>query len=93
MFGLRVEMFGLPSEVTELRSIDVRLNDGASISDLVAGLRKAIPSLEGEVIQVSEDILAGGYAFNINGQFYAGFERLSLKSGDSVKLLLMATGG
>ena len=86
-------MFSLPSEVTDLRSVDVELNDGAKISDLVAALRKAIPALEGEVIQPGEDILAGGYTFNVNGQFYAGFEKLGLKPSDSVKLLLMATGG
>jgi molybdopterin converting factor small subunit len=93
MFSLTVEMYGLPSDATSLREVSIDLNDGARISELVAALRKAIPALEGEVIQVGEDILAGGYTFNINGQFYAGFERLNLKPGDSVKLLLMATGG
>jgi hypothetical protein len=93
MFRLKIEMFGLPSDVTSLRSIDVTLNDGAVIAELVFALRKAIPALEGKVIRTGEDRLIDNYTFNINGHFFAGNYRIELKAGDSIKLLMLATGG
>jgi hypothetical protein len=93
MFNLKVEMFGLPSNATTLRDVNVELNDGASIPDLISALKKAIPALEGPVILEGAHRLTENYTFNINGHFYIGYEHLKLKPVDSVKLLLVASGG
>jgi len=93
MLNLKVEMYGLPSNATTLKDVTVELNDGASITDLIAALKKTIPSLEGLVIRDGTDRLTESYTFNINGHFYIGYEHLKLKPADSVKLLLVASGG
>jgi molybdopterin converting factor small subunit len=93
MFRCTVEMFGLSPEITELREVEVKLKDGASLGDVVAALRRKIPALEGGVICAGEDRLTEFYAFNINGCFYAGDEEVQLKDGDRVALLTLATGG
>jgi len=93
MFHLKVEMFGIPAAITSEKDVEVTLNDGAMLPDLVAALRQAIPAFNGEVVRRDTDILGDSYTFNLNGHFYAGCERIVLNPGDSVKLLLMATGG
>jgi molybdopterin converting factor small subunit len=93
MFSLRIEMYGLPPGATSLRDINIDLNEGAVISDLVAAIKSAVPALDGEVIRKGENILTENYTFNINGHFFHNGGRLLLKAGDSVKLLSIATGG
>lgn len=88
-----VEMFGLPRQVTELREVEVGLEDGASLRDVVAALRQEVPALEGPVIRAGEDRLLGHYAFNINGSLYFADYDIRIKSGDFVMLLTLATGG
>jgi molybdopterin converting factor small subunit len=93
MFQLKIEMFGVPPEVAPSRNVEVALDDGAAIPELVAALRKAAPALEGRVIQSGKDRLADGYSLNINGRFYTGEKRVRLKAGDSVALVMLASGG
>ncbi len=93
MFEIKIEIFGVPSEVTSLKTINVTLDDGAKISDLVAALRNAIPTLNGKVIRKEENRLIDNYNFNINGSFYSGNQNIKIKSGDSLRLVMLATGG
>ena len=88
-----VEMFGLPHEMTELREVEVELEKGARLRDVIAALRRAIPALEGRVISPDEDRLMERYAFNVNGRFYFDDMNLQLHSGDRVALLTLAMGG
>ncbi len=93
MVNLKVAMFGMPAQVTDLKSVDVELNDGAKVKDVVAELRRKIPGLEGAVITPGDNRLTEMYAFNINGQFHYDDSDLRLKNGDRLTLLLLATGG
>jgi hypothetical protein len=88
-----VEMFGLPPEATELRTVEVQMEDKASLKDVIAALRREIPSLEGYVICPAEDRLTESYAFNINGRFYADDGEVQIRNGDRIALLILATGG
>ena len=93
MFRCVVEMFGLPSEITELREVEVELDDGATLRDVVAALKSKIPALEGTAIRTGEDQLVENYKFNINGHFYYDDMGLKIKSGDRIALLVPITGG
>jgi molybdopterin converting factor small subunit len=93
MFRCVVQMFGLPREITELREVEVELNDGASLADVIAALRHKIPELEGDVLRVGEDRLVEHYKFNVNGRLYFDDMNLQLHSGDRVALLIPVTGG
>ena len=88
-----VEMFGLPHEITDLRQVEIKLEKGASLRDVVAALRREIPALEGRVIHPEENRLMERYAFNVNGRFYFDDINLKLHRGDRVALLTLATGG
>jgi len=88
-----VRLFGLPSEITELQEVEVRLKDGASLGDVIAALRREIPALEGRVIRAGENRLMKHLAFNINGRFYLDDREVQLQNGDRILLLTLATGG
>ena len=88
-----VQLFGLPHEITELQKVEVELEDGANLGDVIAALRREIPALEGRVIRAGENRLMEHCAFNINGRFYLGGEEIQLQDDDRVLLLTLATGG
>jgi molybdopterin converting factor small subunit len=86
-------MYGLPREITELREVEVELNEGAGMAEVVAALRKEVPSLEGPVIVTGQDRLAPEYKFNINGSFYFAGMDFKLRKSDRIALLVPMTGG
>jgi molybdopterin converting factor small subunit len=86
-------MYGLPREITELREVEVELNEGAGMAEVVAALRARIPSLEGPVIVPGQDRLMDQYKFNINGSFYFAGMDFKLEKGDRIALLVPMTGG
>ena len=86
-------MWGLPREVSGLGEVEVKVKNDASLSDVIAALKRQVPKLEGSVIRPGEDRLEDTCAFNINGQFLLDDERLQLKDGDLLRLLTLATGG
>ena len=88
-----VEMFGLARNVSEIQKVEIELKDRPGLRDIVAGLRRAVPSLVGDVICPDEDKLTGFYAFNIHGRFYGDGEELKLKNGDCIGLLAIVEGG
>ena len=93
MIKCRVEMWGLPREVSGLPEVEVKLENGAGLRDVIAALKRQVPALEGSVICQGEDRLEDTCAFNINGQFFLENEKLQLKDGDCLRLLTLATGG
>jgi molybdopterin converting factor small subunit len=93
MFKCTIYMYGLPYEITTLREVEVELNDGAGMAEVVAALRGKVPSLEGPVIRTGQDRLEENYKFNINGNFYYDGMDFKLHPGDRIALLVPVTGG
>lgn len=93
MFTCTIEMYGISPGITDQNRIDVEVNDGATISHLVAALKARIPALDGAVIQPGSNRLIESYAFIINGQFHFGESEIKVQKGDRVVLVLLATGG
>jgi len=86
-------MYGLPREVTEKREVEVELQEGSGMAEVVAALREKLPKLEGRAVVPGENRLAEGYKFNINGHFYFAGMDFKLKQGDRIALLIPMTGG
>jgi len=93
MFRCIVRLFGFPSAITELQEVEVGLNDGANLGDVIAALRREIPALEGRVIRAGENRLMEHLAFNINGRFYLDDSEVQLQNGDRILLLTLAARG
>ena len=93
MFKINMPMYGLYHGITDLKEVELELNDGAGMTEVVAQMRKIIPSLEGTVIRKGEDRLVELYKFNINGHFFFDGMDFELHPGDRIALLVPATGG
>ena len=93
MIKCRVEMWGLPREVSGLAEVEVKVKDDASLRDVIAALKRQVPALEGSVICQGDDRLEDTCVFNIDGHFFLDDEELKLKDGDCLRLLTLATGG
>ena len=93
MIKVVIPMYGLPRDITEIRNVEVELNDGAGMAQVIAALREKVPSLEGPVFRVGENRLQEQYKFNINGQFYFDRMDFKLRQGDRIALLVPMTGG
>jgi molybdopterin converting factor small subunit len=88
-----IPMYGLPYEITTLRSVEVELRDGAGMAEVIAAMRGKVPALEGPVFRRGEDRLEELYKFNINGHFYFDGSDFQLHPGDRIALLVPVTGG
>ena len=88
-----IEMYGIPREITDLEQVEIEIEDGAGIGDIIKILRDKIPALEGPVIRAGEDRLVDVYNFNINGRFYYDGMDLNLQCGDHIALLLTPLAG
>lgn len=93
MIKCRVEMWGLPREVSGLPEVEVSVKDDAGLPEVIAALKRKVPRLEGQVLSSGEDRLEETCIFNIDGQFITDDERVKLKNGDTLRLLTLATGG
>lgn len=68
MVEITVKLFGFPPSVTGRREETFMLTDGATLSDVIANLRKRIPALVGVAIMPGEDRLVENFKFNHNGR-------------------------
>ena len=94
MFKCVVKMFGLPYGLTDRNEVELELNDGASLRDLIIALKKKIPALEGPVFDKDSDKILEQYKFNVNGLFYYdSVEEIEIKNGDDISLLTIIAGG
>lgn len=93
MFKCNVEIFGLPDEFNDLRNVEVNLETGTGLNDLVAGLKQKIPALEGPIIIPGENKLTRYYIFNINGRFHLSDSKVQIQSSDHIVLLTLPLGG
>ena len=93
MFKVVIKLFGLPQEITDLKEVEVELEVGAIMAEVIAAMKAKIPELEGTVIRTGENRLIELYKFNVNGGFYFDGMDFQIKEGDSVALLVPAIGG
>lgn len=93
MFTCIIGLYGLPRGIVDGHQVEVELKDEASLTDVIAALRRGLPKLEGPVILTGEDKLTEHYALNINGRFYSDDKEIRVRSGDRVALLALAAGG
>ena len=93
MVKCKVEIFGLPDDVTDLRNVEVNLEKGTGLSDLIAGLKQKIPALEGHIIVAGENKLTRYYVFNINGRFHMNDSKVQIQPSDHIVLLTLPLGG
>ncbi len=93
MFTCVVEMYGFPREVTTLRTVELELEDGAAMADVIAGLKRKVPGLDGCAFRPDENRLADLYKFNVNGRLYYDGMDFRLHEGDRIALLTLVTGG
>jgi hypothetical protein len=93
LFKITVEIYGVPNEATSLRKIELELQEGAYITDLIAALKHAIPTLDGRVTYPGLDVFNQYYAFNINGRFYTNEREIQIRPNDHIAMLSLATGG
>ena len=88
-----IRMFGIPQQITNLSEVEVELENGAGIEEVIAALRNKVPALEGPVILRGEDRITENYAFVINGQFQPIDSEIRIQNGDRIALVLLAVGG
>ncbi len=94
MFKCTVEIYGLPQKIITLRKVEVELEEGAGLEEVIAGMRQQIPGMIGPVILKDKDSLMERFVFNVNGRFYfKDGGNLQIKKGDHIALLSVATGG
>lgn len=83
----------MTSDAAGVRTVEVNLDNGASLKDLVGALRRKMPALEGSVIRPGEDRLTAHYAFNVNGRFHIDDYDVEVRCDDHILLLTFALGG
>lgn len=93
MIKCTVEMWGLPREVSGLSEVEVSVKENAGLPDVIAALKRKVPKLEGAVIASGANRLEDTCVFNIGGQFLQEEEKVTLRNGDRLRLLTLATGG
>jgi hypothetical protein len=93
MFKCLVHMYGLPREITDLRAVEIEVEEGAGMAAVAAAMKIKVPTLEGPVIRSGENRLEEDYKFNLNGHFYFDGMDFQLKPGDRIALLTPAQGG
>jgi molybdopterin converting factor small subunit len=93
LFDCTIPMYGLPYEITTVREVKIRLEDGAGMARVIAAMREKLPALAGKVFRSAEDRLEEGYKFNVNGRFYFDGEDFAVRAGDRIALLVPVVGG
>jgi molybdopterin converting factor small subunit len=83
----------MTNDAVGVRNVEVDLDNGATLKDLVGALRREMPALEGRVIRPGEDRLTAHYTFNVNGRFYIDDYDVKVKCDDHILLLTFALGG
>jgi len=93
LFTCVVGLFGIPRKIISGHEVEVELPDKATLTDVIAALRRKIPTLAGSVICAEEEQLTEHYVFNINGRFYFDDQDIRIRKGDKIGILAAATGG
>jgi molybdopterin converting factor small subunit len=90
---ITVQLFGFPTSIAPRREVTITLADGATLADVIANLRKSVPTLVGFAITPGEDRLVDHFKFNHNGRLvYTDFSA-KVSGGDHIALLIQVSGG
>lgn len=90
---ITVKLFGFPQSVSTRREVTFSLADEATLADVIANLRKSVPTLVGYAVMPGEDRLVENFKFNHNGRLvYTDFSA-KVSSGDHIALLIQVSGG
>jgi len=93
MVHCKVDFLGLRGDLADLESVEVDLNQGADLGDLIAELKRKIPALEGIAFVSGENKLMGHYVFAINGRFHMNDSGIHIQNSDHILLLILVGGG
>lgn len=93
MFEITVKLFGFPQSVAARREVTLTLDDEATLADVIANLRKSVPTLVGFAIMPGEDRLVEHFKFNHNGRLVYNDFSAKVSSGDHIALLIQVSGG
>lgn len=88
-----VELFGMSNQFAGRQNVEFELEGDVSLREVVAALRREMPTLEGSIIRPGEDKLTGHYTFNVNGRFCVDDYDIQVNSDDHIVLLTFALGG
>ena len=93
MIKCTVEFYGLSAETSGRREVELTLEDGAGMPELIEALVKEVPDFDGVISREGTNLLSDALILNVGGQFYHNEEKLVLKQGDIVRILMKAVGG
>jgi molybdopterin-guanine dinucleotide biosynthesis protein A/molybdopterin converting factor small subunit len=91
-----VELFGVARLIAQTREVSLALPEGATFSQLLAGLAEKLPALVGRVISADGSRLVEGYACNVNGLDFVRtslFATATVNPGDNIAILSADAGG
>lgn len=90
---ITVKLFGFPQSVVPKREVTFSLADGGTLADVIANLRKCVPTLVGYAITPGEDRLVDNFKFNHNGRLVYTDFGAKVSSSDHIALLIQVSGG
>ena len=88
MAKLTVEVYGVGRPQSGQREIELDLEPGASLEEVLVALGRQAPALAGQVLGADGRSLRPPYVLNINGLSFV--EDLSLRPQEGDRILLMA---
>ena len=93
MIKCTVEFYGLSAETSGNQGVELTLEDGAGLPELIKALVKEVPALDGIISREGTGLLSDALILNVGGRFYHNEDNLILKEGDVVRILMKAIGG
>lgn len=88
-----IELFGVAQLLARTRHVSLTLPPGATLADLLRALRHRVPALAGSVIAAGGDVLADGYACNVNGLEFVRRPDRPIAAGDNIAIISADAGG
>lgn len=94
MAKFTIKFIGLPKNAVNRNSVEIELNEGADLCEIIAELKREIPTMDGTIFIPGENKLMKYYIFNINGRIhYTNDHKIDLKNSDRIILMILPTGG
>ncbi len=90
---LTVEFFGLPRRLSGAKQTKVRVEEGATLRDVVAALARQFPAFLGELVEPETYDLVEPYFFNIDARHVPQNLEFEPKEGQRLLLLFLEAGG
>jgi molybdopterin converting factor small subunit len=90
---LTVEFFGLPRRLSGVKQTTVRVEEGATLRDVVAALAGQFPAFLGELVDPETYDLVEPYFFNIDARYVPPNLEFEPKEGQRLLLLFLEAGG